>query len=88
VRLRHEKPSLAWALLLLILLFTMTGDIVADSGACGLKTPASDSGGGGAPDTLYGGPGGQNTHGDPDDFDAVPPIIIWIRYLLLNSFGH
>ncbi len=38
------------------------------------------------PDTLARRTGGTN-HGDPDDFDFVPPIGIWIQALLM-AVGH
>jgi hypothetical protein len=76
---------LAWAFVLLTLLFTSAGDIVADTGNDGSLSPGTVSDGG-APDTLCGGPGGAN-HGDPDDFDFVPPIVIWLHALLV-TFGR
>jgi hypothetical protein len=85
VRSRDKRPAVAWALLLLILLFTSAGEIVADSGNCGSHATQSIADGA-APDTLHGGPGNTN-HGDPDDFDFVPPIGTWIHALLV-AFGH
>jgi len=85
VRSRDMRPAVAWALLLLILLFTSAGEIVADSGNGGSQATGTISNGV-APDTLFGGPGGAND-GDPDDFDFVTPIVVWIHALLV-AFGH
>jgi hypothetical protein len=85
VRARDKRSAVAWGLFLLILLFTTFGDIVADAGDSGLQSQKSVSSGTTTPDTLLGGPGAH--HGDPDDFDFVPPIGIWIQAVLM-AVGH
>lgn len=83
MRKREKRSTVAWALLLLVLVVAMAGEIAAGSGTLDPQASRTVSGGGGAPDTLYGGPGGSHTHGDPDDFDRVIPLDIWIQSLLI-----
>lgn len=85
MRSRDKRSSVAWALLLLVLLLTSVGDIVANPGDTDSQSTRNLSNGG-APDTLFGGPGGTN-HGDPDDFDFVSPVGLWIHGLL-TAFSH
>ncbi len=72
MRSRDKRSAVAWAFFLLILLFASSGTLFgADSGEVVGFMTETVSDGADAGHTL-GGPGGAN-HGDPDDFDLVPP---------------